>query len=153
MGWWIVAGVIALPVLEISLWIKAAQLMGFWSTLGLSILAVMIGTAILRRQGLAMLLNARAGMELGEMPLQAAFDGLCLAAAGLLLVLPGFLSDGLALLLLLPPVRAGLRRWLAGRMVVVQGQPPGAAPGPVIIDGDYTVVEPAPSSDTKRLEP
>lgn len=149
MAWLIVAGVISLPVMEIMVWIKTAELIGAGSTILLSILSFLVGMTILRRQGLAMLLNARARMELGELPVQAAFDGLCLTAAGLLLVIPGFLTDILALLLLLPPVRSGLRLWIASRLTVVQTQQSGPSTGPVIIDGDYEIIEPK----DKRLEP
>ncbi|RAU23705.1 biotin--acetyl-CoA-carboxylase ligase [Paramagnetospirillum kuznetsovii] len=148
MAWLIMTAVIAVPVVEIMVWIKAAELMGFWSTLGLSIAAVMVGTAILRRQGLAVLLNAQSQLAQGEMPLAAAFDGLCLAAAGFLFALPGFVSDAVAVALLLPPVRGALRGWVGAHMVVMQPPPSG----PVTIDGDFTVVEPEPSIDTKRLE-
>ncbi len=152
MAWLIVVAVITLPVVEIMVWIKAAGIIGGWATIGLSIAAVMIGAAILRRQGVAMLLDARARMEQGEVPLQAVFDGLCLAAAGFLLILPGFVTDALAVLLLLAPVRAGLRRWAQARMVVVQTTPSG----PVTIDGDYTIVDygadSGPPDSTKRLE-
>lgn len=149
MAWLIVAGVISLPVMEIMVWIKTAELIGAGSTILLSILSFLVGMTILRRQGLAMLLNARARMELGELPVQAAFDGLCLTAAGLLLVIPGFLTDILALLLLLPPVRSGLRLWVASRLTVVQTQQSGPSTGPVTIDGDYEIIEPK----DKRLEP
>ena len=81
MAWLIMAGIIALPVAEIMVWIKVADAIGALATIGLTVAAVMVGSAILRRQGLAMLLDARARMELGEAPVAAAFDGLCLAAA------------------------------------------------------------------------
>lgn len=158
MGWLIAVGVIALPVMEIMVWIKSADLIGGWGTILLTILAVLAGTRLLRQQGLAILLNARSRMEQGEQPLQAAFDGLCLAAAGFLLVLPGFISDAVALMLMVPPVRSGLRHWVGARMVVVQTQSHTPNSGPVIIDGDYMVIEPTdhiehPKSSGKRLEP
>ncbi len=154
MGWLIVAGVISLPVMEIMVWIKTAELIGAGPTILLSILSFLAGMAILRRQGLAMLLDARTRMERGELPLQSAFDGLCLTMAGVLLIIPGFLTDILALLLLLPWVRTGLRLWVGTRLVVTQGRPPGAAAGPVIIEADYEIIEPeAKRPDHKRLEP
>ena len=69
------------------------------------------------------------------MPVAAGFDSLCLLVAGGLFILPGFVSDALALLLLLPPVRLGLRVLLARRLVsggVVSSWPAeglGTAPG------------------------
>jgi UPF0716 protein FxsA len=149
MAWLIIAGIISLPVMEIMTWIKVADVIGAWGTILLSIISFLMGTAILRRQGLALLLNARARMELGELPLQSAFDGLCLSAAGILLIIPGFLSDILALLLLLPPVRAGLRAWVGSKLVVMQSAPPPPPGGPVIIEAEYEIIEP----EHKRLEP
>ena len=149
MAWLIIAGVISLPVMEIMTWIKVADVIGAWGTIALSIASFLVGTAILRRQGLALLLNARARMELGELPLQSAFDGLCLSAAGILLIIPGFLTDILALLLLLPPIRAGLRLWVGSKLVVMQSARPPSRGGPVIIEAEYEIIEP----EHKRLEP
>ena len=149
MAWLIIAAVISLPVMEIMTWIKVAEQIGAGATILLSIASFLVGIAILRRQGLALLLDARARMELGELPLQSAFDGLCLSAAGLLLIIPGFLTDIVALLLLLPPVRKGLRLWVGGRLVTMQSPKPRSSGGPVIIEADYEIIEP----EHKRLEP
>ena len=155
MAWLIMAGIIALPVAEIMVWIKVADAIGALATIGLTVAAVMVGSAILRRQGLAMLLDARARMELGEAPVAAAFDGLCLAAAGILLILPGFITDGVALLLMLPPVRALLLGWAASRLVVTGSAARSA--DPTIIEAEYHVVDSEattkPAQDHKRLEP
>lgn len=152
MAWLIMVGIIALPVAEIMVWIKVAESIGALATIGLTVLSVMVGSAILRRQGLAMLLDARARLELGETPLAAAFDGLCLAAAGILLILPGFITDALAGLLLLPPVRALLLRWMASRLVM---SGPGSGPAdPTVIEAEYHVVDTGEAPpDHKRLEP
>lgn len=147
MAWLVILGVIALPVIEIWLWVRSADWIGVLPTIMVSVGAVMIGMAILRRQGLATLLDARARLDRGEMPMEAAFDGLCLAAAGFLLLLPGFLTDALALPLLLPPVRRWLRAWVARRAVVERATPPG------VIDGDFIVIEPEAPPDHKRLGP
>ena len=136
MAWVIIAAVLSLPVMEIMVWIKVAELIGAGPTILLSILSFLAGMAILRRQGLAMLLDARTRMERGELPLQAAFDGVCLTLAGVLLAIPGFLTDILALLLLLPPVRRGLRRWVGGRLVVMPERPAG----PMVIEADYEII-------------
>ncbi|TAN75436.1 MAG: hypothetical protein EPN20_02510, partial [Magnetospirillum sp.] len=63
-------------------------------------------------------------------------------------VIPGFLTDMAALLLLLPAVRAGLRWWVGSKLAVMQVPRPGPAAGPVIIEADYEIIEP----DDKRLE-
>lgn len=157
MAWLIMVGVLALPVAEIMVWVRLADAIGALATIALTIAAIMAGGAILRRQGLAALLSARGRMDRGEPPVAAVFDGLCLTLAGFLLVLPGFITDILAGLLLLPPVRALLLRQLAARLVVVRNQDGPAGPGPTVIEADYQVVEaeppPGPAPDHKRLEP
>jgi len=134
MAWLILAGIVALPVIEIALFVKSADLIGVMATVALAVLAVTSGGILLRQQGLALLWRARGQLAQGQMPVDEAFDGLCLAVAGFLLILPGFLTDAMALVLLLPPVRRSLRSWL-GRAVVTS--PPGT------IDAEYHVIEDA----------
>lgn len=148
MAWLMVVALIGLPVLEITLFVKAAQWIGVLPTVALAIAAGMAGVALVRAQGLATMFRVRAQLDRGEMPVAEVFDGLCLALAGALLFLPGFFSDILALLLLLPPVRAALRLWLAGhvRTVVAASprsphQPQPHDKRPPVIDADYHVVE------------
>lgn len=138
MAWLVLAAIIAVPVVEIALFIQATHWIGLLPTIALAIGAGMAGMALLRRQGLAVLTRTRAQMEHGEMPVGEVFDGVCLALAGLLLVLPGFFSDFVALALLLPPVRMALRGLLLARMVV---QTAPASRGPQVIDAEYKVVD------------
>ncbi len=130
--------ILAFPVIEITLFVQAATTFGVLPTIVAAIAAGMVGMAVLRRQGLATARAVRAQVERGEPPLAEAFDGLCLAVAGGLLLLPGFFSDVLALLLLLPPVRALLRRWLSTRVKVAT--PPRR--GPMVIEGDFHEIPP-----------
>jgi UPF0716 protein FxsA len=148
MGWLIIVGLVMVPVVEIMAWMRLADSIGGWPTLFVSVAAVLLGMMILRRQGLAMLLDARARLEQGEVPVRAVFDGLCLAAAGMLLALPGLVSDVFALPLLLAPVRTLLFLWVGRRVTVVSTAPPPQA-GPVIIEAEYEIIEP----EHKRLEP
>ncbi|MBX9635843.1 MAG: FxsA family protein [Magnetospirillum sp.] len=135
-------------MVEIALFIKSAQWVGLFPTIILAIGAGAVGIAMVRRQGLELLLRARAQVDQGEMPVREVFDSICLATAGVLLVLPGFFTDILAIFLLLPPVRAGLRLWLTRRVSVVAAHRPtgpgnGAASGggPQVIEAEYRVVE------------
>lgn len=140
MAWMVLVAVVALPVIEISLFIKSAEWLGLIPTILAAFAAGALGIALVRAQGFELLMRTRAQMERGEMPVREVFDGLCLALAGFLLVLPGFFSDLLALLLLLPPVRAGLRLWLASRLVQ-PGATPAHSAGPQVIEADYHVVD------------
>ena len=66
---------------------------------------------LLKKQGFETLRNTQAKAEKGEAPLGEMFDGLCLFAAGLLLLTPGFVTDTVGFLLFLPPFRVLLRTW------------------------------------------
>jgi len=144
MAWMVLLAVIAVPVVEIALFIKSAHWLGLLPTILLAVGAGFAGIAMVRAQGLDLLLRARNQMERGEVPVREVFDGICLAVAGALLVLPGFFTDFIAIALLLPPVRAALRLWLVGRRGVVAAarpQPDSRPAGPQVIDVDYRVVE------------
>ncbi|WGF86874.1 FxsA family protein [Marinivivus vitaminiproducens] len=109
---------LAYPLAEIATFILVGSEIGVLATLGLILLSAVLGIAIIRRQGFATLTRARQNMDRGVAPVAEAFEGLCLALAGVLLVLPGFLTDVAGALLLVPP----LRRFLYARM-------PGGRPG------------------------
>lgn len=135
---------IAAPVLELWVLIEVGSEIGALATIALLILTAIAGIALIRLQGLLTLVRATQRMNSGELPAQEMGEGILLGAAGLLLLLPGFVSDGLAVLLLIPP----LRRWLLGRlmqrMTVVHGGNPHYRPGPPpggperhTIEGEY----------------
>ena len=142
MAWILKAFLIVWPLAELVLFSAVAQRIGLASSILLLFLAAGLGVLLLRLGSLSTALGARAAMERGEMPLGPLFDGACFAVAGLLLILPGFISDLLALLLLLPFVRGGLRRGLGRRFTPVT--PPGSGRQPMdadIIDAEWHVVE------------
>lgn len=164
MAWAFLVVVAALATAEITVWTMAADLMGGAAVVGLTLLSVVAGSILLRRVGLTAALEMRARMERGEPPGPALFDGLCLALAALLLMLPGLVSDALALLLVLPPVRARLLRAVSSRFRVSEtvagmgmGAQPGRPAGPTVIDGEYEIIppesSPPPPAGHKRLEP
>lgn len=157
MAVYLLLALILLPLLEIAVFIQVGGWIGLWPTLGLVVLAALIGIWHLRLQGTAAFARARVEMDQGRVPARDLFDGLCILAAAVLLLIPGFVTDLFGLLLLLPPFRAWLRlllgRHFDGRVttqVFVAGQavepPPGSArgadvrPGP-IIEGEYEEIE------------
>ena len=137
MGFALLATMIAVPIVEIAVFIEAGERLGLWPTLAAVVVTAVVGSALLRLQGLSTLRRAQASVEAGELPVEAVFDGVCLLFAGALLLTPGFVTDTVGLALFAPPVRAGLRRW-ATRFLVSSGRahvwtnagpPPGSAPG------------------------
>lgn len=140
---------LAWPVVEIAAFVWVARWLGILGALAAIILSSLVGFALLRRQGLTMAENARRQMAQGEMPVGTLFDGACLAVAALLLILPGFVSDLVAVALLLPPVRAMLRTGLAKRL-----HPAARPEGPTVIEGEYREVhEVAPEKTIESRRP
>lgn len=105
------------PIVEIYLLIKVGQVIGAGWTVALVVLTAVIGVWLLRLQGLSTLLRARQKLEHDELPAQELLEGVCLVVAGALLLTPGFFTDTIGFLLLLPPSRRWLVRRLAARLV------------------------------------
>ncbi|WP_166263164.1 FxsA family protein [Marinobacter caseinilyticus] len=113
---------IVMPIVEMAILIKVGAVIGALNTIGLVLLTAVIGAALLRHQGLATLLKANQRLNSGELPAKEVAEGLILAVGGALLLTPGFVTDTVGFLCLLP----GTRHWLASqalkRMVVATGR-------------------------------
>ena len=83
---------------------------------GFNLDSFLAGAFLVRRQGRAVLASARQALRAGRVPAAEAFDGVCLVAAGIALLLPGFLTDVAGFLLLAPPLRRALFALLALRL-------------------------------------
>jgi len=102
---------ILLPVLELALLVKLGQAIGIWTTLALVVGAFFLGAAIISRQSTKVLHQTLEAMSEGRAPAASVVDGFFLLTAGGLLLLPGLISDVLAFLLLVPPLRHAVARW------------------------------------------
>jgi UPF0716 protein FxsA len=150
---------IVVPVVEIAVFIHLGGVIGLWNTVFLIVLTAIIGTWLLRSQGLATLRRAQESLRRQVFPIAEVFDGLCLVIAGVLLLTPGFVTDALGFLLFLPFMRMVLRTWIwkiltrseNSRVWVNAVQPTAPSGGQDgTIDGDFRDVTPGkPSSDTK----
>jgi UPF0716 protein FxsA len=113
---------ILLSVMDLVLLLRIGQELGFWTTLWLVVLTTVAGIALAKRQGLRTIANINADLAAGRAPTTAMADGALILAASALLITPGFLTDVLGLVLLIPPVRRILRgvvtRWFQRRIVV-----------------------------------
>lgn len=99
---------IVMPLAEIAAFIQIGDLIGLWPTLLAVVATAIIGGFLLRQQGLRTLQKARAELAQNRMPMRSLFDGMCLFAAGLVLLTPGFITDTIGFLLLLPLVRKAI---------------------------------------------
>jgi len=107
-----IALLIFLPLAELYVLIEVGSEIGGMSTIALCLLTAVIGGALVRIQGLQTLLQARRAMLAGETPAVHALHGLALAMAGLMLLTPGFITDIIGFLMLIPALRTAMFRYL-----------------------------------------
>ena len=136
---------IGVLILEIAVFVEVGGRIGLGPTVAVVVATALVGAALLRHQGLATLHRARHSLAQGRVPLAEVFDGLCLIFAGALLLTPGFVTDGVGLLLFAPGLRAVLRAILGRRLVAPSPSPPPGA-GPVI-EGEFQRVGEEESED------
>ena len=119
--------------------IEVGGQIGTLPTIGLVMLTAVIGVALLKRQGLATLTRGVGRMQRGEVPIGEMAEGILLAVAGALLLTPGFVTDAVGFLLLWPPSRVMVARWMLSRVTILAGAPPSgpANPPPHTIEGDF----------------
>jgi UPF0716 protein FxsA len=167
MAIFILLAFIAVPIVEIAVFIKIGGQLGVFNTVAMVVITAFIGTWLLRSQGLRTLHRAQESMARNIFPVSEVFDGLCLLAAGAFLLTPGFVTDALGFLLFVPPFRLFLRYWLliwlsrSGRANIwVDGNAnfPGNRPDNSndvsgTIDGKFHEVDPDDGPDNKRLPP
>jgi UPF0716 protein FxsA len=124
---------VVLPIVEITVAIQVAHHIGGFNTIALLLIFSFAGAWLARRQGFSIVGRIRDQVERGVVPTNELIDAALVFAGGVLLLVPGFVTGALGLLLLLPPVRsgvrAGLKRRFAGRVYRLGG--PGG-PGNII---------------------
>ncbi len=91
-----------IPIVEIFILIKSGEIIGIFPTIILVILTAVIGAALLRQQGLSTLARFQKNMSQGKLPAQELVEGILLAVGGALLMTPGFVTDTIGFLCLLP---------------------------------------------------
>lgn len=128
------------PIAELYVIIQVAGAVGVLNTLGLLILSGVVGAWLAKREGLGLLRRIQSQLEQGVLPAKEVVDGALILFAGALMLAPGFLTDMLAMLLLIPPTRAVVRGVLLRRFrhrITVQAFGPGQSlRGGVIRDVD-----------------
>lgn len=106
---------IIVPILEMLLLIQVGGLIGAIPTIGLVLLTAVIGLQLLRQQGLSTLMRANQKLASGEMPAEEVVEGIMLAVGGALLLTPGFFTDVLGFLCLLPYSRRAMAQRLIAK--------------------------------------
>lgn len=146
---------VAVPIIEIALFIQVGGAIGLWPTLLIVIATAFTGTILLRSQGGATLQRLQGSLQTGTNPMDPIAHGAMILVSGVLLLTPGFFTDAFGLSLLLPPVRAFLIKWGSSRIKMsstiihtsdMHGQPQRPKDDDVM-EGDFTVVEEDPNQE------
>lgn len=105
--------------MEIAAFVVVGSHIGVLPTIGLVILTTIVGAILLRVQGFGVVSRIRAEMDAGRVPGRELTHGVMIMIAGLLLIVPGFITDTVGLLLFIPPIRDAAWNFLKGRITVV----------------------------------
>ena len=147
---WLLFAFIAVPIIEIALFIQVGGLIGLWPTLLIVIGTAIAGTALVRSQGLRVLGQIQGSLDRLDNPTEPLAHGAMILLSGALLLTPGFFTDAVGFALLVPGIREHVFKALRNRVKVQSfrmgqaGQEPRPTTresGPVI-DGDYREVDP-----------
>lgn len=103
---------IVVPIAELAVIIRVGSWLGVLETIVLLFAVSVVGAWLAKREGLGVYRRFRQEVSEGRVPGAEIVDGVLVIVAPALLLTPGFLTDAVAILLLIPPVRAGVRRWL-----------------------------------------
>ena len=109
---------IVMPITEMLVLIKVGSAIGALPTIALVLLTAMIGVALLKRQGPLTLLRAQERMRSGQLPATEMVEGVFLAIGGALLLTPGFITDAIGFLCLLPGSRHIIAHWVISNVQV-----------------------------------
>lgn len=122
---WLFAIFVAVPLIEIALFIQVGGAIGLWPTLLVVVITALAGTWLVRSQGAQALLRLRRSMSELSDPTESLAHGAMILFAGALLLTPGFFTDAIGFALLVPRVRMAAFAWLRSR-VRMQGFAMGA---------------------------
>jgi len=101
----LLALILVVPIVEIYVAVLVGQAIGALNTIGLLVLLSLVGVWLTKHEGLSVISRIRRQVDAGRTPTNELIDGGLVLARGVLLIVPGFVTDGLGLLLLFPPTR------------------------------------------------
>lgn len=112
---------IAIPLVELYVIIAVGEEIGAFWTVILVLLTAVIGVNLLRIQGMSTLMRAQRNMAQGAVPAMEMMEGIALAVGGVLLITPGFITDSIGFLCLIPASRRAIIRYIMARSTVQTG--------------------------------
>jgi UPF0716 protein FxsA len=148
---WLLVLFIGVPLIEIALFIQVGGWLTLWPTLGIVVATAILGTWLVRQQGLKALDDVQRSLDRARDPMAPIAHGVLILFAGALLLTPGFLTDAIGFMLLVPAFRVVLLRWILRygvHHVVLGGRSePGRHPPSdrdAVIDAEFRDITPAP---------
>ena len=151
---WVFGLFVAVPIIEIALFLQLGGIIGFWATLGLVILSAAMGSWLLRSQGKAAMGRLRHSIERMDDPTEPIASGAMIMLSGALLLTPGFFTDVVGLALLVPQIRKMVFDRLRASVQFSRFEMRGGANSKKtheephdVIDGEYTDLSPDYSLD------
>lgn len=145
---WLFFAFLAVPLIEIGLFIQIGGVLGLWPTLAIVVLTAIAGTWLVRAQGIMAINQLKNSFSRLDDPSEPLAHGAMILVAGALLLTPGFFTDALGFALLMPPIRNGLLGYLKTRVkaqyfemgsTVDQNNQPHASDD--VVEGEYYEVK------------
>lgn len=122
---WLLIAFIAVPMIEIALFIQVGGAIGLWSTLAIVLITAVLGTWLVRTQGAMALANLRESFSDLQDPTEPLVHGAMILFSGALLLTPGFFTDAIGFALLVPAFRQAAYRAIRARVKVQSFGAPG----------------------------
>lgn len=147
---WLFLLFVAVPIIEIALFIQVGGFLGLWPTLAIVIATAMAGTLLMRTQGAATAQSLQSSLSEGRNPMDPIANGAFIIVAGVLLLTPGFFTDAFGLALLIPPVRHAIIRLIAtklrdGASAHMSSGFQQTTASETVVEGDFEVVDEEPT--------
>ncbi|APX13110.1 FxsA family protein [Tateyamaria omphalii] len=140
---WLFLAFLLVPLIEIALFIQIGGAIGLGWTLLIVVITAVLGTMLVRAQGMQALGQVKSSFNQMRDPSEALAHGAMILFSGALLLTPGFFTDAVGFALLVPGVRLAVFRWARSRIKVTTFSTHGTPrPDPNIVDGEYTEVDP-----------
>ncbi|WP_299936338.1 FxsA family protein [uncultured Pelagimonas sp.] len=153
---WLFIAFLAVPLIEIGLFIQVGGAIGLWPTLAIVVLTAILGTFLVRTQGINAINNLQNSFSRLEDPSEPLAHGAMILISGALLLTPGFFTDAVGFALLMPPVRSAVFAWAKKRVKVSQFEMggefhtyqsgpaqrpnPGIKPSEDVVEGEFSEV-------------
>jgi len=106
---WLLFLLILIPAIEITVLIGSSHVIGLWSTFAMIVFTGIVGVYLAKRQGFKIVREIQFRLNRGEMPGDAVLDGIFVFIGGILLVLPGYVTDIIGFIFVIPVTRALLK--------------------------------------------